>query len=325
MDVSAVAKPGMPTLRAQLARFRPAEMACALVVLVAALTFLAAPPGSTATGTAGPVNVSVTPSVGLADGQTVAIHAEATGGAELFEIRAHVCRSGAISNFVDFGYQGPYCVAQGGIAQGGLNGDYETFVAPESRVAGDLEFRAGTGSVGWLDELGEPHTLTCGPGSPCALVVQLQITNATVYYTTGLCFGGGCPAEPGTEPSAAPVAAAEPPPASTPDPAAAPAAAAPADAAAASAAPQSGAATAAPKAASGEGSATSSPRTQALGAGAQTAALTVDPNDIPNSIRVFAAEAAGIAGGVLIVLIVMRARRRMALESAGMPRAGGMH
>jgi hypothetical protein len=126
MDVSSVTGPAMPTLRTRPARFRPAEMACALVLLVAALTFVTAPPGSTATGTVGPVNVSVTPSVGLADGQTVSIHAEATGGAELFEIRAHVCSTGAISNFVDFGYQGPYCVAQGGIAQGGLNGDYET-------------------------------------------------------------------------------------------------------------------------------------------------------------------------------------------------------
>jgi biopolymer transport protein ExbB len=145
-------------------------------------------------------------------------------------------------------------------------------------------------------------------------VVQLQTTNATVYYATDLCFGAGCPPEPGTEPPPAPAAAAEPPPASTADPAAAPAAAA----------PQASATTAAPKAigTTAEGAATSG-RTQALGAGAQTAALTVDADDIPDRVRVLAAEAAGIAGGVLIVLIVTRARRRMALEGAGMPRTPG--
>ena len=171
-------------------------------VIVATITVLAALAmasvvdsrrSSAMSGMVGPVKVSVT----TASGQTLAVHAEATGGVQLFEIRAHICRHGAsISNTVDFGYQGSACVAEGGIKEGGLSGDYETFAAPANRVSGDLAFRAGTGTVGWLDEVGYPHTLTCGPGAVCDLVVQLQITNGTVFYAAPVCFGGACPAEP---------------------------------------------------------------------------------------------------------------------------------
>ena len=197
----------MSSNEVRMDRLRITQMVCVLVLGISVAALLAARPAATATGTAGPINVQVSPSVGLSDGQVLNIHAEATNGAELFEIRAHVCSSGAISNFVDFGYQGPYCVAAAGIKEGGLSGDYETFVVPDNRVSGDLQFRAGTGSVGWLDEIGYPHTLACGPGAPCALVVQLQTTNATTYYATDLCWGEGCPSEPGEAPPPPPPSA----------------------------------------------------------------------------------------------------------------------
>ena len=298
----------------RVARQRTIELLCALVLIVAGSVFVLAPPASTATGTAGPINVTMTPTVGLGDAQVVNIHAEATNGAELFEIRAHVCSTGAVTNFVDFGYQGPLCVAQGGIKEGGLSGDYETFVVPENKVSGDLQFRAGTGTVGWLDEIGYPHTLNCGPGAPCALVVQLQTTNATTYYAADLCWGGGCPAEPGEPPPAAPPAEAAPP--AAPDPAAN--AAAPAGQAAAAPA---GAIPAAADAAKASDKASS---TRELDGEAAPASLTVDPSEIPRSVRVLAAEIAGIAGGVLIVLIIMRAKRRMAADTARLRVARGV-
>src|SRR5262249_55870366 len=57
-------------------------------------------------------------------------------------------------------------------------------------------FRVGSGSVSWRNELGFPLTLTCGGAGACALVVQVEITNGTVFYTAPLCFGSGCLAEP---------------------------------------------------------------------------------------------------------------------------------
>ena len=283
-------------------------------VIVATITVLAALAmasvvdsrrSSAMSGMVGPVKVSVT----TASGQTLAVHAEATGGVQLFEIRAHICRHGAsISNTVDFGYQGSACVAEGGIKEGGLSGDYETFAAPANRVSGDLAFRAGTGTVGWLDEVGYPHTLTCGPGAVCDLVVQLQITNGTVFYAAPVCFGGACPAEPD-----APVVAAG--------------AGAPATTAGAAAAPPStasrpartrrerGHAEGGRSGAGGAPGRTRPGRERRSTRRPHTASLVMDGKGTSTGWRVFAAEIAGALGGALIVSIIIRARRRMAVEA----------
>jgi hypothetical protein len=286
---------------------------------LAAVSLVTESPASPVTGTAGPATVSVS----AVDGQSVTIHAEATGGAQLFEIRAHVCRPGsAIGNFVDFGYQGPYCVAQGGIQQGGLDGDYETFVVPDNQQSGDLTFHAGTGTVGWLDESGWPHTLTCGPGSPCDLVVQLQVTNATTYYAAPLCFGD-CPTDPGAEPVVLPIAASqnpEPPPVTGDLGEAAPV---PAQATNSPSPAPGEVSQAESKSASGSGSGEGSPVERTVGSSHQQASLVIESDGMPSGVRVFAAEAAGVVGGVLIVMIVLRARRRMALESAQVRFASG--
>jgi hypothetical protein len=179
-------------------------VATCAVLFLGALTLLAVPfdLAQAASGTAGPVNVTVTPTTGLTTGDTISIHGEipaATTGT-ISDIRAHICRtpaSGPISNITDFGFAGPYCVKFDGIAQGslgaGLVTNYENGAAIANTKSADTTFTAGTGEVGWLDDIGFPHVLTCDAAHPCDLVVQFQISVSpfTVYLTTPLSYAGG--------------------------------------------------------------------------------------------------------------------------------------
>ena len=172
------------------------------------------PPRAPATNSDGAVTITVTPTEGLADGQPVSIHAEATGGAQIFELRAHLCQAGAgIDNTSEFGFQGPYC-PNGAIGAGQFD---EGVTPPPGSTTADMQFAVGMGGVTWLDEQGYVHELTCGAGHPCDLVVEAQITNDTAFVTFPLLIGEGAPPPP-------------PPPPSTDPPPAPPAADTPADA-----------------------------------------------------------------------------------------------
>ena len=237
------------------------------------------------------------------------VHAEVPQGTELFEIRAHLCQHGAaITDTYAFGFQDGFCPN----APIG-DGDFEQKVElPRGTTAGDLDsFKVGTGTVNWTDELGDTHSLTCGPGAPCDLVVQLQITDTTVFFTTVACYSD-CPAPDPNGPPAIPVgaAAAAPP--------AAPAPAADGGSSAAGGKAASGAAAAPASAAPATGAPTSRASGSAKGAAsseivAASAASSSDPS-LSTTARVLAGEAAGLIGGVLIVLIVVRGRRKLAMS-----------
>ena len=162
-----------------------------------------------------PPNIPYTVKVTSTGAQQVNIHAEVGGGANLFSIIAHVCAPDAeVSNTYAFGFQGPNCSNK---AIG--DGDVEAKVVLQNATAGDVPMRLGIGAVTWIDEIGYLHSLACGPDHPCNLVVELQVTNGTLFKSVP--FIAGVPVDP---PAAAPPPTTAPP---TPAPSAAPPAATP--------------------------------------------------------------------------------------------------
>jgi len=164
----------------------------AAVCAVGMLAFGSVAAGAATTGAAGPIDVSVSPTSRLADGQAVTITATAPRGVLIYEIRAHLCIAGKdVTNGYDFGFQGKRCT---NVAVG--HSDVEQSAPfPNGVATGTLDaFKVGTGTKRWVNELGFPETITCGPEHPCALVVRVEITDAAMFFTAPLCFGATCPA-----------------------------------------------------------------------------------------------------------------------------------
>src|SRR5262245_13707087 len=154
-------------------------------------------------GDVGPVTVTATPTVGLTDGQALAIHAEAKPGTQIFSMTAHLCRPNQKTGDTMFGFLGPACT---NVPVGQSDTGAITVLGGDG--AADLSFKVGTGTTSWMNYNGAPYTITCGEGNPCDLIVRVEVTGATEYFRAPLCFGGGCPPEPGSgsAPSPAPAA-----------------------------------------------------------------------------------------------------------------------
>jgi hypothetical protein len=173
---------------------------CLIIAVVLALLAVAVLPGTDAravSGTAGPINVTVTPTSGLTDGQVITITAAMTEGT-LAEIRTHICMLGTgaalfPNDTFDFGFQGPFCSK---VAPGA--GDFQTFQAfAPGTTSGSSTFKAGIGTASWTDEDPTPgqhdHTITCDSSHPCELVTQFQNTagtSQTQYFTAQLTYAG---------------------------------------------------------------------------------------------------------------------------------------
>jgi hypothetical protein len=318
-----------------------------LFVVFLALAGIAAfwaEPAPAVTGTAGPATVTITGNANAANGQVAHIHAQATSG-DLFEIRAHICAGGAaIRNTFNFSFDGAFCTPTA-LAAGS---DAATLVAipAGSGGKGDLAFRIGQGTgKPWTDFWGTTHTLTCGPRNACELVVQLQVTDSTVFYTAPICYGAPCPTTGGPDPATTTPAAAgggATPVATTAVGAGTPAGAGTAittrgtgkpaghttrttathstvTTAAAGGASGSASGVASPATPTGAGS-TGSPSNAASGssssnrhpAGLESVSTTVFGRFTAHqALRVFAAGLAGLIGGILLALIGSQARRQM--------------
>jgi hypothetical protein len=287
-----------------------------------------------------PPNIPYTVKVTSTGAQQVNIHAEVGGGANLFSIIAHVCAPDAeVSDTYAFGFQGPNCSNK---AIG--DGDVEAKVVLQNATAADVPMRLGIGAVTWIDEIGYVHSLACGPDHPCNLVVELQVTNGTLFKSVP--FIAGVPVNP---PGAAPPPPTAPP---TPAPSAAPPAAPSGAGAGAGASDGSSpTATTAPCTATADAAAASSttttkkaPTTSTTpckaaagkgggGSGGSSASLSgkSDPAQLETpapasavsdasaiahrAAHVFWAMASGLVGGLMIALIVMRARKHAAVNA----------
>jgi hypothetical protein len=283
-----------------------------LVFLGAAALFAAgvvsfgAGPATAVSGNAGPITVSVNPTSGVSDGQAVAIHAEAPSGTLIYSLKAHLCRPGAnIRTHFDWSFSGVRCpgvsVGAGDVEQVSEYGNGTTSAELDS-------FKVGEGQVAWASATGHSASIDCGPGNPCDVVVQIEITNDTVFYSAPLCYGTGCPPEGQASDTPTPV--------TSPPPAAPAAAAGSATGGGSSTGTATPPATSAPAAAGASNagsrskSASEKVDSQAL-ADSQPASATVVAEDQPSRpMRVFVAALAGALGAWRIVTVVNRTRRR---------------
>ena len=281
-------------------------ISCAFVVLATTVGVFQALPSQGATSSAGPLTVTATPTDGLADGQVVAVHAEVPGSSQLFEVRARICQhSAGIKNWVDFSYQGPNCPP---VAVGAGQADVGVHPAHGTTNV-DLTIAVGMGEVAWVDEMGDAHVMACGPGSPCDLVVQAQVPGDTVYATFPLLIGESAP-PPSPTTSGGGGSPSSP-------------AAAAADDAGATGGNRTDRGASATSGTSGSASATngevrggtasqsSDHATDSSEVASAVPASMITPLDSSRGTRVFVGGIAGLVGGVLIVMIVVRAGSKM--------------
>jgi hypothetical protein len=170
---------------------RSAGVCLLLAVLLAIAAVVVGPSGSARalSDSVGPINVTISPTDGLTDGQAISIHATATSGT-MSEIRAHICDPAfaAHPNLFNFGFGGTLCSS---VAPG--TGDSETIQVLANTTSGDLTFKAGIGTATFTDELfGDQHNLTCDSGHGCDLVVQFQsnVLPGTYYFIAPLTYAG---------------------------------------------------------------------------------------------------------------------------------------
>ena len=141
-------------------------------------------------GSAGDLTLTAEPNVHLVDGQTVSVHVQATN-VSIYSLTTHICVPGKVNGDYAFSFSGPFCskvpVGSGTVQQ--------QVVTPGTQTA-DLAVKVGEGTANWINERGFPYSVTCDPTTSCDLVVQVEITNSTVYAQVPLCYATVCPGAP---------------------------------------------------------------------------------------------------------------------------------
>lgn len=215
----------MTTEARSLARVRGVFIA-AVAALLLAFAVQAVDTSASPLATEGPTdniafNVS-TATDSLGPGSVVQFTVQTSSGVGLNAVTVQLCTPG-LSGYspTNFGYSGSTgvrCVKQftpNGIVAGtelapNPGATYRLDTVPFNgtpQTSGTFSFTAGTGSVTWFNAGGYgPNVLTCGPGSPCDMVVQVVSTSGTTYFKQTLTFAGDPPVT--TEP---PVTTTQPP------------------------------------------------------------------------------------------------------------------
>ena len=139
-------------------------------------------------GVSGSITITASPITDLVDGSVVNVHVEAKD-TQIYSLTAHTCMPGKVTGDHAFDFAGPFCP---NVPIG--SGDLAAQVALPGATSADLAVKVGAGHVDWHNGLGFPYSITCGPGTPCDLVIRAEITNSTAYYQIPLCYGSGCPA-----------------------------------------------------------------------------------------------------------------------------------
>ena len=189
-----------------------------VVVGVGTLAALATTAGAAAPTVEGPSAnvhfVQVTSPDNLTQGSVMQFKVTTDGGVALNNVTAQLCTPNltgwTVNNYSYSGSQGVRCVKQftpnGIVAGTGLDASPAAGIqAPTYRIdtvpfspsppttdSGVFNFTVGTGTVDWYNAGGFPSpgpaTLTCGPGSPCDMVVQVNSTAGTTWIVQQLTF-----------------------------------------------------------------------------------------------------------------------------------------
>lgn len=169
------------------------------LLLVAAVVIVGTGAGAE-TGAVGPVEVSVLPAVGLTDGQVVSVSVRSIDtGVVIYSVTAHLCATDKVTGDRSFSFAGTACT---NVPVG--QSDTERALVTGGTSTADLQFTVGTGRASWLSSTGYDGQITCGQGSPCDLVLRIEVTDGTLYYKAPLCFGTGCRKDPDAPPPAVP-------------------------------------------------------------------------------------------------------------------------
>ncbi len=135
-----------------------------------------------------PLNVQVSPASGLGNGSDVTIRVAPTSGSKIFGFEARLCKAGVdYVNEADFDP-----TITGKCASKPLSPsseEYKEVPAKPPFSALDATFKVGVGSDTFKTEQGAPATVTCGPGSPCVLVLKLQFPDGFAFRSYPVNFG----------------------------------------------------------------------------------------------------------------------------------------
>jgi hypothetical protein len=124
-----------------------------------------------------PLNVSTSNTKGLKDGDAVKIHVTPKQGAVVFGFEAFLCKGGATTYAFDPDIRPDdtgKCVAH---KLSPNSDDYLEVKAQPPYTSADATFRVGAGTDTYQMTDGSQHSVTCGPGNPCAIVLKLQYPN----------------------------------------------------------------------------------------------------------------------------------------------------
>jgi hypothetical protein len=124
-----------------------------------------------------PLDVQVSSTDRMVDGQEVRIHISPQSGFSAYGAEAFLCKADA-TYLLDADIrptQTGKCIST--TLSVGSN-DYVKVAAAPPYAGFDLAFKVGVGTDTYTMSNGQPVSVTCGPGHPCQLVLKLQFTNA---------------------------------------------------------------------------------------------------------------------------------------------------
>jgi hypothetical protein len=159
-------------------------------LIVVGVIPLATSPAHAVNGSAGDLTLTAEPNVHLVDGQTVSVHVQATN-VSIYSLTTHICIPGKVNGDYAFSFSGPFC-SKVAVGSGTVQ---QQVITPGTQTA-DLAVKVGEGTANWINERGFPYSVTCDPTTSCDLVVQVEITNSTVYAQVPLCYATVCAAAP---------------------------------------------------------------------------------------------------------------------------------
>ena len=136
-----------------------------------------------------PVDISVSNTSGLKDGDTVKIHVAAHKGSAVYLFEAFLCQSG-VTYQLDADIRPTFsgnCVPPPRPLSPASQ-SYLKAPATPPYASADGDFRVGVGSTTYAVQSGGTSTVTCGHANPCSIVLKIQYPNGFGFDTIPLSY-----------------------------------------------------------------------------------------------------------------------------------------